>query len=167
MSEAGRQIEKDYDAGLYADVEEGMMNFPYVDSKYIDCDCDGEMTVVGAYNYLKLCLIILAEKMSEEELMDFTITSAQIMGFCSLVAALWGIWLIVKEIKKPGSDLKKKVEEHDRLLNCDNNRLREIEESNRMMLQSLLVIINHNITGNGIEKMKETRDQLQEFLINK
>lgn len=99
--------------------------------------------------------------------MDFTITLAQIMGFCSLVAALWGIWLIVKEIKKPGSDLKKKVEEHDRLLNNDNNRLKDIEESNRMMLQSLLVIINHNITGNGIEKMKETRDQLQEFLINK
>ena len=99
--------------------------------------------------------------------MDFTITSAQIMGFCSLVAALWGIWLIVKEVKKPGSDLKKKVEEHDRLLSSDNNRLKDIEESNRMMLQSLLVIINHNITGNGIEKMKETRDQLQEFLINK
>ena len=105
--------------------------------------------------------------MHEEELMDFTITAAQIMGFCSLVAALWGIWLIVKEIKKPGSDLKRKVEEHDRLLNSDDNRLKDIEESNRMMLQSLLVIINHNITGNGIEKMKETRDQLQEFLINK
>ena len=105
--------------------------------------------------------------MHEEELMDFTITAAQIMGFCSLVAALWGIWLIVKEIKKPGSDLKRKVEEHDRLLNSDDNRLKDIEESNRMMLQSLFVIINHNITGNGIEKMKETRDQLQEFLINK
>ena len=105
--------------------------------------------------------------MHEEELMDFTITAAQIMGFCSLVAALWGIWLIVKEIKKPGSDLKRKVEEHDRLLNSDDNRLKDIEESNRMMLQSLLVIINHNITGNGIEKMKETRDQLQEFLIHK
>ena len=53
LSEVGRQIEKDYDAGLYADVEEGMMNFPYVDAKYIDCDYDGEMTIVGAYNYLK------------------------------------------------------------------------------------------------------------------
>lgn len=99
--------------------------------------------------------------------MDFIITSNQIMGVCALIASLWGIWLIVKEIKKPSSDLKRKVEEHDRLLNSDNNRLKDIEESNRMMLQSLLVIINHNITGNGIEKMKETRDQLQDFLINK
>ncbi len=99
--------------------------------------------------------------------MDFAITSNQVMGFCALIASLWGVWLIVKEIKKPGSDLKKKVEEHDRLLNSDDGRLKEIEESNKMMLQSLLVIINHNITGNGIENMKKTRDQLQEFLINK
>jgi hypothetical protein len=53
LSEAGRQIEKDYAAGLYSDVEEGMMNFPYVEAKYINCDYDGEMTIVGAYNYLK------------------------------------------------------------------------------------------------------------------
>lgn len=99
--------------------------------------------------------------------MDFAITSNQVMGFCALIASLWGFWLIVKEIKKPSSDLKKKVEEHDRLLNSDDGRLKEIEESNKMMLQSLLVIINHNITGNGIENMKKTRDQLQEFLINK
>lgn len=53
LSEAGRQIEKDYAAGLYADVEEGMMDFPYVEAKYIDCNYDGEMTIVSAYNYLK------------------------------------------------------------------------------------------------------------------
>ena len=53
LSEAGRQIEKDYAAGLYNDAEEGTMNFPYVEATYINCDYDGEMTVVGAYNYLK------------------------------------------------------------------------------------------------------------------
>lgn len=53
LSEAGRQIEKDYAAGLYSDVEEGMMNFPYVETQYINFDYDGEMTIVGAYNYLK------------------------------------------------------------------------------------------------------------------
>lgn len=99
--------------------------------------------------------------------MEFSITSTQIIGFCALVTALWGIWKIVKEIKKPNEDLKKTVEKHEQLLTNDNTRLEDIENSNKMMLQCLLVMINHNITGNGIDKLKETRDELQEFLIKK
>lgn len=99
--------------------------------------------------------------------MEFTITSAQIIGFCAFVSALWGLWLIVKELKKPNKDLKDTVAKHDVLLANDNKRLMEIENSNRMILQCLLVIINHDITGNGIEKMKDARDELQDFLINK
>lgn len=99
--------------------------------------------------------------------MEFSISSNQIMGFCALVTALWGLWKIVKELKKPNDDLKELVEKHEKRLNNDNDRLKEIEDSNKMMLQCLLVIINHDITGNGIDKMKEARDDLQEFLINK
>ena len=99
--------------------------------------------------------------------MDFTIDSNQILGFCALITALWGVWKIVKELKKPNDDLKKMVDRHDTLLDTDNRRLGDIEESNKMMLQCLLVMINHNITGNGIDKLKETRDELQEFLIKK
>lgn len=53
LSEAGRQIEKDYTVGLYKDLEEGMMNWPYVDAQYLDCEYDGEMTISKAYEYLK------------------------------------------------------------------------------------------------------------------
>ncbi len=99
--------------------------------------------------------------------MDFMISSGQIIGFCSLVVAIWGVWKIVKELKKPNDDLKKLVEKHSTLLDNDNKRLKEAEETNKMILQCLLVIINHEITGNGIEKMKEARSNLQDYLINR
>lgn len=99
--------------------------------------------------------------------MEFSITSGQILAFCAFITALWGIWKIVKEVKKPSDDLKETVAKHDALLDNDNKRLKEIENSNRMILQCLLVIINHDITGNGIEKMKDARDELQEYLINR
>lgn len=99
--------------------------------------------------------------------MEFTITSGQIIAFCSLVAGLWTLWKIVVELKKPNEDLKAKVERHDTLLNKDDTRLKEVEDSNRMILQCLLVIINHDITGNGIDKLKNTRDELNEYLVNK
>ena len=53
LSEAGRQIEKDYAAGLYNDIDEGMINWPYVNAKYLNCEYDGEMTIIKAYEYLK------------------------------------------------------------------------------------------------------------------
>lgn len=53
LSEDGRQIEKDYAAGKYNDLEEGMMNWPYVNAQYINTEYDGEMTISKAYKYLK------------------------------------------------------------------------------------------------------------------
>ena len=89
------------------------------------------------------------------------------MGFCSLVAGLYGVWKIVKELKKPNDDMKAEVQRHSELLDNDNKRLKEVEDSNKMILQCLLVIINHDITSNGYEELDKARDELQEFLINK
>lgn len=99
--------------------------------------------------------------------MEFTISSTQILALCAFITAVWGVYKIVKELKKPNDDLKSEVARHSQLLDTDNKRLNDIEESNRMVLQSLLVIINHEITGNGIEKMKDARDKLQEYLIER
>lgn len=53
LSDNGRQIEKDYAAGLYKDVEAGMMKFPYVNATYIHVPYDGTMDIEAAYGYLK------------------------------------------------------------------------------------------------------------------
>lgn len=99
--------------------------------------------------------------------MEFTITSDQILGLCAFITAVFGVYKIIKELRKPSDDLKQKVDDHARMLDSDNRRLKEVEESNRLILQSLLVIVNHEISGNGIEGMKKTRDELQEYLVNR
>ena len=98
---------------------------------------------------------------------EFAITSGQLMWLCTLIACLWSVIKIIKEIRKPNDDLKKTVARHSELLDNDNKRLKEHEESNHMILKCLLVIINHEITGNGIETMKEARDDLQKYLVDK
>ncbi len=99
--------------------------------------------------------------------MDFTISSDQILAICAFITAIWGVAKIIKEIKKPSDDLKATVEKHTEYLANDDLRLKEIEASNKMVLKSLLVIINHDITNNGYDKLKEARNELQEFLIDK
>ena len=98
---------------------------------------------------------------------EFAITSENIIWFCTLVAGIWGLWKIVVELRKPSDDLKSVVQKHTDFLTEDHKRMKEYEESNRMILQCLLIIINHEITGNGIETMKEARDNLQNYLVNK
>lgn len=53
LSESARQIEKDYASGVYENIEEGGMNWPYVSSRYITCDYNEAMTIPNAYSYLK------------------------------------------------------------------------------------------------------------------
>lgn len=100
-------------------------------------------------------------------MIKFTVSSSTILLICSLITALWGVYKIVKEVKKPSKDLQETVDEHSKLLDSDNVRLKGVEESNKMILQCLLVIINHDITGNGIDNLKDTRDKLQQYLIDK
>lgn len=53
-------------------------------------------------------------------------------------------------------------------INLENERrFKEDEESRKVIMKSLYVIINHTITGNGIDQLKNARDDLNNFLIEK
>lgn len=100
-------------------------------------------------------------------MMEWVITPNDILAICTFIAAVYGIYKIWKEVRKPNTDLKEEVQRHTEYLANDDRRLKEVEQSNKMILQGLLVLINHDITGNGVDKLKETRDELNEYLINK
>lgn len=125
----------------------------------------------------------------------FVFDLEQVIGFCALITGIWGVVKIVKEIKKPSNDLHDLVEHHDYLLKKDNQRLEKLEsvslqivsetnshdddikeiikslkdaeETNKIVLKSLFVIINHDITNNGIDKLKETLNELNSYLVEK
>lgn len=53
LSEDGRQVEKDYAAGKYKDMDSGLVPFPYYDAQYLHPAYDETMTIEKAYEYLK------------------------------------------------------------------------------------------------------------------
>lgn len=63
--------------------------------------------------------------------------------------------------------LEKSKEEHDRLLNNDKKKLDVLEEGNKVLQKSMLALLAHGIDGNSIDAMKEARDELQKYLINR
>ena len=60
--------------------------------------------------------------------MEFTITSQQILWICGFIASVYGVYKIVKELKKPSDDLRATVKRHDELLHKDNERLNSLEK---------------------------------------
>ncbi len=98
-------------------------------------------------------------------------TILTIFGGITCIAA--GVSAIVKMFN-PLKEMQKKVSDHDSKLQKDYEHLNElddaikdIEKSNRVMCKSLLALLNHEITGNGIDKLKEQREVLEQFLIDK
>lgn len=79
---------------------------------------------------------------------------------------------VIFKIIKPSLDIRKRVDELERRDQLDFERLQKLEE-NLQELQELtkanckmqLVMIDHMIDGNNVEKMKKTRDDIIEMIV--
>lgn len=97
---------------------------------------------------------------------DIVITAQTILSiFGGLAIVVTGITSITK-MMSPFKDLKVQVEKHE-------NEIKEIEEDmdraccmQREICKCLLVMMNHEITGNSVDKLKERQEDLQKFLID-
>lgn len=63
--------------------------------------------------------------------------------------------------------LEKWRDEVDRKLTADNNRLRDIDDGNRVTQRALLALLDHGIDGNNVKQMQKAKEELQEHLINR
>ena len=77
------------------------------------------------------------------------------------------IYKIYKSAKKPDTERDDKLKKHDELLDNDNKRLKELEESNKIIMQSLLALMSHELDGNHTEGLIKARNDLQEYLIRR
>ena len=98
---------------------------------------------------------------------NFAITLDDFLYICGIIATVWGVYKIIKEVKKPGNDLKETVKKHEEYLKKDRNEIEEIKEGNKVICKSIMTMINHELSGNDVSNMRKMRDELQEYLIDK
>lgn len=73
----------------------------------------------------------------------------------------------IRRIKQPSDELIKNVAEHSAMLNKDKKRLDGMENGQRALCTALLALLNHEITGNSIDKLRDAKDALTNYLISK
>jgi hypothetical protein len=93
----------------------------------------------------------------------------------SIGSIIWicaGVTTIITAIKaiqsiNPLRKSKERFDAIDAKLAMDKKRLDAKESTDKIICKALLAILNHEITGNSIEGMKTTRDELQKNLIER
>lgn len=104
---------------------------------------------------------------------EISITIQTILAvFGAIAAVMAGISAIAKMLN-PFKELKITVDKHETALKDFNKRFEQMEESintqqlmQREVCKSLIVIMNHEVTGNSIDKLKNQQEELQKFLID-
>ena len=90
--------------------------------------------------------------------MNTSIELTTLFWICSGIAGMYAVWKIVK-----GPFVK--LDDHDRRITSVEQTLIERKDTDTLILKSLNAITNHMIDGNGIEKLKASRDELQRGII--
>lgn len=84
-------------------------------------------------------------------------------GFVAIDA---GLRVLIRWLS-PAKQIKNTVDKHSALLEKDHQRLLNQEETSRMICRTLIVMLEHDINGNGINNLKAQKAELQNHLINK
>lgn len=92
---------------------------------------------------------------------------AWIIAAAGAIVALSKAWdVIVKKIK-PHQDTGKRLETIERLLATDKKRLDEQDKANAVIFRALYAQINHELSGNGNDILRKSRDEIQNYLTNR
>ena len=112
--------------------------------------------------------------------MTFTITELWqfFLAFLASIITMGGAGAVMFKVynyfKKPNTErdstlknINGRLEKHDEKLDNDNRRLKELEDSNKVIMRSMLALMSHAIDGNHTDELRKARDDMQEYLLGK
>lgn len=92
-----------------------------------------------------------------------------LIAICGAITTIGGAINILKNWKK-----ESKVERHDKEIKDHEKRIQKLEEKTRdqdgfikVLCNSILALVSHEINGNSTEKLRDAQKELQDFLINR
>lgn len=106
---------------------------------------------------------------------DITISTAWgwILAAAAAIVAISKAWEILKPKFHPELELRKKMSVCETLLANDDLRIKKLEqyrenskEFQGVMCRVMLAQLNHELSGNDIEYLRNARDELNEYLTN-
>lgn len=91
---------------------------------------------------------------------DVTFSLAQVIWLCGgLMVVIGFVGWLMKPIKK--------LDDHEHRIKTLEQQEQERKATDRYTTKALNAIVNHMIDGNGVDKLREVRDEYQNEIINR
>lgn len=104
------------------------------------------------------------DKVTGAQVTDFWIVLLAVFAF---VVLLGNVVKTVKEWRKPQDDLEAWRRDVDTKLKNDNDRLKSMEDGNKVICRGILALLSHEINGNSAEKLKASQTEMTNYLIDR
>ena len=95
---------------------------------------------------------------------DFAVVFLAILAF---IVLLGNVIKTIKEWTKPGMSEAEWGRAVDRKLSSDNERIKTLEEGNKVICRALIAMLSHEINGNSTDKLQKAMGELQDYLIER
>lgn len=104
------------------------------------------------------------ENLTLTQIKDFAVVFLAILAF---IVLLGNVIKTIKEWVKPGMSEKEWKAEVDRKLGSDNERIKSLEEGNKVICKALMAMLSHEINGNSNDKLQKALEELNNYLIER
>ena len=105
---------------------------------------------------------------------DIQVTFETILAFFGALAVIAGGVKVIAQMFSPFKELRARVgacearlDKHDTYFKNDKDAIADIKNLSRENLRVNIALLNHFIDGNGIDKMKMLREELEDNLLEK
>ena len=94
-------------------------------------------------------------------------TGSVLMWALGVIIAVGGAAAVVAKMFSPFRKVQAKLKKHDELLDNDKRKLDEHEESMKLVLRAQMTLIDHELTGNSVDRLREVKNDINAYLINR
>ena len=98
---------------------------------------------------------------------EIVITVNSLLWFCGAIIAVGTAATIISKIFAPYKNLEKRVSALETKQDGDHKELQKVETGIEKICKCTLAITDHELTGNSVDKLREAKDEMQDYLIQK
>lgn len=108
--------------------------------------------------------MIKLEKLTLAEIKDFVIVLVAILAFIVLMG---NVVKTLRDWRQPKMSELEWRQDVDRKLGSDNERIKSLEDGNKVICKALIALLSHEINGNSNDKLQKALEGLNEYLIER
>ena len=103
------------------------------------------------------------EALTLVQIRDFVIVLVALMAFIVLIG---NVVKTVKEWKQPGLSVNRWRTEMDENMRDNTDRIKKVEDGNKVIMKALMAIMTHELNGNSKDKLQKALGELNDYLID-